>query len=58
LNVQPNKPIEQPNAWLFTPAATLLQYLIDEQIITVVTQRALSNVSAWPAPGLVDTHLS
>jgi hypothetical protein len=56
--VQPNKPIEQPNAWLFTPAATLLQYLIDEQIITVVTQRALSNVSAWPAPGLVDTHLS
>ena len=35
---------EPPNAWLFGPANTLLQYIVDEQVITSVTHRALINV--------------
>lgn len=35
---------EPPNAWLLTPAHTLLQYIVDEQTIAGVTHRALLSV--------------
>jgi hypothetical protein len=39
---------EPPNAWLFGPPNTLLQYIVDEQVITSVTHRALLNARATP----------
>ena len=39
---------EAPNAWLFGPPDTLLRYIVDEQVITGVTHRALLNVRLTP----------
>jgi hypothetical protein len=41
-------PAELPNGWLLTPAANLIQFLIDEMVISSVTQRALMNVNMMP----------
>ena len=46
--MQLSNPTEPPNAWLLTPADTLLQFIADEQIVTAVTHRALVNINFVP----------
>jgi hypothetical protein len=46
--INPDDGPAAPNAWLFGPPNTLLQYIVDEQVITSVTHRALLNVRATP----------